>query len=1072
MSVVRGSRSIAWIALLVIWPAIAWGDDVTTGSVRGVVTDRASGRPIAAALVAATSTALQGAQTAFSDGDGAYLLTSLPPGPYKLTVYYNDAVFPRANLVIQVGKQAVVNLAIDGAAGKGEVIELAGTAPLIDQGSTKLGQSFTPDYTNNLPTPGTFGGTIAATGGAQLDAHGVSFAGATSPENVYIIEGLNTTDTGFGTLSADLPNEFIQETEVITGGYAAEYGRATGALVNVVTKAGGNQLHGSVFGRYAPGAFTAAAQTIRREGTAIDAAVNQDYRYDVGAELGGAIVRDKLWFHLGFAPSVVHTTTTRIVSHNLDVDQDGVPDQDPATGFTEREEVARRDLASSFQTYYLTAKLTGAISDAHRWQLAGWGNPQRADRVFDTVRDPSTAIQHVDQGAYDASGKWTSKLADGATQLDVVLGYHHGYSNTRPLHPSEDVPQIRYDYTRSLADFADLEGDLAACNDGPGDLYPRITNCPVLSYTDRGIGFLEDRTNDRMSARAAVTQRFQLLGHHVVKLGADIERSTYDSGRRYSGGALILRAPGDAGGGPYTINQYLQPDPSGAVPCGIDADGDGVGDIRCKISPSLQADTSDRSIALFLQDSWSPIPNLTINAGLRWEQQIGYEAGFLQGTIDPATGDTIPKVGLELDNLLAPRLGFIYDPTNEGRAKIMGHWGRFYENVPMDLNIRSFAAETLTSSVVGVNANGVPDGSCDYDHGTPALQDKLLACTPGISQALGGGISFVAPGLKGQYSQELILGAELEIMPRLSVGASYLHRSLPRVIEDMSTDGGNTFLIANPGADYDGDAARLDAQADGMTDPKLAALYHARAAQLRAVKTFDPPKRFYDALQITARTRATSQSLLIATYTYSRATGNYPGLFSTETTLLDPNVSTQYDLPDLLANRYGPSGLDRPHNLKVDGFYQLDLRRAGVITLGASLRAQSGIPANALAAHPVYGLGESYLLPRGFVYRSPVDTTVDTHISYGYQLSPTVRLEGFVEIFNLFDAQPEIAVDQIYTTDSALPIVGGDADDLAHAKVTENGRQLPVTVTKNLNYGKTSLRQAPLTGQVGFRLTF
>lgn len=1066
----RGSRSIAWIAPLVICaPAIAWADDVTTGALRGVVTDKATGKPALAAVVSATSPALQGAQAAIVDDTGAYFLTSLPPGTYTLTVSYNEAVFPRGNVVVQVGKQAVVNIAVDGRATRGEVITVVGSAPLIDQGSTKLGHSFTPDYTNNIPNTGTFGGTIAATGGAQLDAHGVSFAGATSPENVYIIEGLNTTDTAFGTLAADLPNEFLQETEVITGGYAAEYGRATGALINVVTKSGGNELHGSVFGRWAPGAFAAGAKAIRREGTAIDAAVNQDYRYDLGAELGGAIVRDKLWFHVGFAPSVSHSTTTRIVNHSFDDDQDGNPDVDPSTGFTRRAEVARRDLASSSKTYYLTAKLTGAISDNHRWSIAGWGNPRQADQVFDTVRDPNSAVERVDSGSYDASAKWTSKWHDGATQLDVVLGYHHGYSNTRPRHASEDVPQVRYDYTRSLYDFADLEGDIAACRDGgPDDKYPGIVNCPVLSYTDRGIGFVEDRRNDRMSARVALTQRFKLLGQHVLKVGADVERSTYNSGRRFTGGALIL----GTGDNVYNVTQYLRYDGSGAIPCGVDADGDGSGDLNCSLIPKLAANTGDRSIALFVQDSWQPIPQLTFNLGVRWEQQVGYEAGFLQGTIDPATGAVIPEKGFQLDDLFAPRLGFIFDPTNEGRAKIMGHWGRFYENIPMDLNIRSFAAETLMQSTVGVNRNGATDGSCPYDHGSPDLVTGVLGCAAGQQQVLGGGLSFVAPGLKGQYTQELILGAELEVMPQLSVAASYIHRTLPRVIEDMSTDGGNTFLIANPGADYERDAAKLDAQAAQMADPQLAALYHARAAQLRAVKSFDPPYRRYDAIELTARTRPTPQGLLLATYTYSRSVGNYPGLFSTETSLLDPNVSTQYDLPDLMPNRYGPLGLDRPHNLKVDGFYQLDLAKLGVVTLGASLHAQSGIPANALAAHPVYGPGESYLLPRGLIYRSPVDATVDTHVSYGYQLSPTVRLEGFVDIFNLFNAQPEIAVDQVYTPDAALPIVGGDAEDLAHAKATDNGRQVPTTVTKNLNYGKTSLRQAPLTGQVGFRLTF
>jgi len=174
------------------------------------------------------------------------------------------------------------------------------------------------------------------------------------------------------------------------------------------------------------------------------------------------------------------------------------------------------------------------------------------------------------------------------------------------------------------------------------------------------------------------------------------------------------------------------------------------------------------------------------------------------------------------------------------------------------------------------------------------------------------------------------------------------------------------------------------------SDDKLKALYQSRAAQLRVVKDFDPPSRNYDALQVTAKKRPTSNSLIQASYTYSRAKGNYPGLFSTETNQLDPNITSMYDLPDLMPNRYGASGLDRPHNLKIDGFYQFDLKKLGILVTGVSFRAQSGIPHNTLAAHPVYGLDESYLLPRGALYRSPATAQLDTHISYGRQINRNI----------------------------------------------------------------------------------
>ena len=99
---------------------------------------------------------------------------------------------------------------------------------------------------------------LGAAAGSQDDLYGVSFGGSTSAENIYIIEGINTTDPAYGLQSTNLPNEFIQETELITGGYNAEYGRSTGGVVNVLTKSGGNEFHGTVFTYFTPGALEAA----------------------------------------------------------------------------------------------------------------------------------------------------------------------------------------------------------------------------------------------------------------------------------------------------------------------------------------------------------------------------------------------------------------------------------------------------------------------------------------------------------------------------------------------------------------------------------------------------------------------------------------------------------------------------------------------------------------------------------------------------------------------------------------------------------------------------------------------
>ena len=1074
----------------------------TVGGLRGVLKDKATGEVAVGATVVATSPSLVGEQVVITDENGAYFISSLPPGVYTLTIYYNDKPFSRGNVLIQVGKEAVVNVTVDSAAGGvgGEVIEIRGNAPIIDQGSTKTSVTVTEDYTRNIPTGRTFGGVLGSVSGAQDDLYGTSISGATSAENVYVVEGINTTDTGFGGLSSNLPNEFIAETEVISGGYNAEFGRATGGIVNVVTKQGSNQFKGSVFAYVTPGALVADAEVIRRQGQSIDSRSDLDYRYDFGAEVGGPIIKDKLWFHVGFNPSLTKSTVRRDVQSRIDENMDGVPDIDQDTGLTRTETVSSSAYEVSTQRYYYTAKINGAVNQNNQFQVSAFGNPGGGDALFALTRNPNNVVIQRDDGAYDLALKWTSKFNDGKTQVDAVLGYHRGFENEIPLNEAQNVRAIRHGFSRSLYDFASLEGEdtIAACNDNdPNDKYKSIRNCPVINYTSQGLGFLEERTNARRSAVLAVTQRVKAAGYHTFKAGVDAELATYDSKRGYSGGGFMIQQTplASTGQSRWQLRNYMR----FARNLGPEEDPDTVmlapgqqlcaGDRAiCEPVESLSANTDNTSLAAFIQDSWQIRPNLTINAGLRWEQQTGYVAEALRGGILTPDGETIPDEAYKLKNMLAPRLGFIFDPTSEGKSKVFGHWGRFYENVPMDLNVRAFGGEITNFSLYNFNRRTPDqagyDPNCDVNFGSTMgsdLSQTILQCPDRFQQGLlGEGVEYVSPGLKGQFTQELILGAEYEFAADFTIGLNYIHRTLPTVIEDVSTDGGNTYMITNPGEDYSAEAQKLRDEAirlrgTGTTENMaLADVFEHRASLLDYVRRFDKPTRNYDALAITARQRPTRRSLLQASYTYSVSKGNYPGLFSTETGQLDPNLTSLYDLPDLMANRYGNLGLDRPHNLKVDGFYQFDLKTAGVLTAGASFRAISGIAHNALAAHPTYGLGEAYVLPRGAFARSPVTTNFDVQLGYGYRINKNTLAEGFLRVFNLFDAQEQLDVDENYTFDSAVPIVGGTESDLRHLKALDlgTGTDGQTTVTPNKNFNQLNARQSPRSIQLGFRLTF
>jgi hypothetical protein len=306
----------------------------TTGMVRGVVRDQSSGEPLIGATVVATSPALQGTQAAISDDRGEYRLPGLPPGDYVLTGYYGDAQVARPSVRIQLGLVVTVNLDLPSTGG--EVVTIEGRPPVVDQGSTKTGLVVNELDTRNLPTQRTFLDAARAAPGAQDDRYGIGFAGSTSPENLYLVDGMNTTGATFGLATTSLPNEFVRQIEVVTGGYGAELGRSTGGIVNVLTKAGGNQLHGSLFSTVTPGGLRTDRRFLPSDRSALTFPRAAGTDWDVGAEVGGPILPDRLWFHAGIMPSFSTTNVDRVISTQIDADGDAAPDSG-AGGFAASE---------------------------------------------------------------------------------------------------------------------------------------------------------------------------------------------------------------------------------------------------------------------------------------------------------------------------------------------------------------------------------------------------------------------------------------------------------------------------------------------------------------------------------------------------------------------------------------------------------------------------------------------------------------------------------------------------------------------------------------------------------------
>ena len=392
----------------------------------------------------------------------------------------------------------------------------------------------------------------------------------------------------------------------------------------------------------------------------------------------------------------------------------------------------------------------------------------------------------------------------------------------------------------------------------------------------------------------------------------------------------------------------------------------------------------------------------------------------------------------------------------------------------MRINERSFGGETFFIQRWGIGQCGDEVDFIGGPSGENCPDGSDAAVQPDFGDFLLGSGVVVVPGVKPQYMDEVVLGAEYEAFEDVRVGVAYKNRRLGRVLEDVSVDNADTYIIANPGEFDSGEEARLQAEIDDMAEGDERDVAQQELDDFRRIRLFDKAKRDYNAIEFIVTKRFSRNFFLQAAYTYARTEGNFGGLFSADTGQLDPNITSQFDLIELLANRDGPLPQDRPHYFKFDGYYTFDFEKYGQLTTGVRIRALSGIPQDALGTHYLYGTGESYLLPRGSIGRNDFEKSADIHVGYGRQLSKGYHLEGFFDVFNIANDQGTFDVDENYTFDPANPIVGGTEEDLVYLKQTTqtSGDEIPEPAGRNLNFGNAAIRYSPRFARIGIRLTF
>jgi hypothetical protein len=1039
----------------------------------GVVRDASDGKGIAGAVVTVTGVRLQGERVMTTDARGVYRLADLPAGTYALTVVHPDfgAGERRTGVELRSGVTARVDVRL--VRSRRDVVVVDVPAPTVDVGSSTTGLSLDGQTARRVPIVApiarggaarSFEAVAEAAPGARSDLYGTGLAGTTSPENRYQIDGLTVNDPSVGLGGTPLSVEFLEAVHVETGGFMPEHGRSTGGNIHAVTKSGSNDFHGGVWAYYTPGELEGRREIPRIERQTIVTERTLGWVGDVGFDVGGRLVRDKLWFYGGVSLSrTVHALSTSW--NRIAVGPDGEARIDQDTGLTGTERIAGTTSSSRAHGSGVQAlvKLTYSPAKQHTLELLAIYAPQRsgggggfglnprtgAPEVGHIIGDYTALARKYREDAADLLLRWNARAGDGRWNFETLLGWHHQDSSALPVDGSRlgsgiglaATPMVMYRRSDVLAVDGDGDGILdaplapgdashrevhavtdfmplpagapaGACDPTPFTFHNpttmlaehRTVVCPAgAPWFRHGPGLIYERRLDRAQVRHAVARLARGAGHHLIKFGVDFEYLHYVNDRGYTGDRVFRE--NFAGTAFAEHRQY----------------GFLGGPDEPHVLHRLHSDVGSTTIGGFLQDSWSIMDRVTLNAGLRYDAQQLF------------VGDTLVMV---MPNQLSPRAGLIWDPTYAGKAKLFVNYGRLYQTVPLNVVDVASSGEPAVSSIYQTtrcDPNDRSAGSC-FDDDTRI--DLGGATDPSRSWLFtSAGQVPIDPRLKPQASDEIVAGGEYELFAGMRIGAQYSHRQLVRIIEDMSRDESKTYFIGNPGF--------------GVADD------------------FPRARRLYDAATLTFERRFDGRWHVLGSYTASWLRGNVSGLFRPENGQLAPNMNSDFDLIAMRVNRDGDLPGDNRHSLKLFASGEIALPHRQSVRLGAAVRARSGGPTNYLANQLFYGHSEIFILPRGAGERLPWVFGVDPSVAYTKRMPRDVSLTVSIDVFNVANFQQVLAIDERYTTDEVKPIAGGAREDL---KMLLNTGEKPVAV--NPNFGNPTAYQPPRQFRFGVRLTF
>lgn len=975
----------------------------TTGSIEGTVTD-VNGASVPGVTVTATR---QGgrSQTVTSNDEGIYRIPQLEPGRYVVTVEAAKgfARFEQTDVEVSLGRTSNITVSLR-PQGATEVVEVtASSGAAIDVTANTTGTNVSTEQFSNFPTQRTvqslysIAPTVSRSG--LRDASGrdrdPSVAGSSGPENNYILDGVTVSDPAFGGSGANLPFEFVQEVEVKTGAYGAEFGKATGGIFNVITKSGTNDIRGDAFVYFTPKSFVREVKSSAIPFTGSAPAGFSEV--DAGFDIGGPIVKDKLWFFGAFNPQ--RRNNYFLTQTFLD------------------------EVNNKVTTPFYAGKITWQPSQNHVFNFSTFGDFTKQEGFLfggsGFGADENSFRGETQTGGHNYAFRLNSTFTPNFIG-EFSAGLHFQRANTLP-DPSQAAIPLVADNFSLLNNSGQILNPTSTSLVGSNGVFLTFVNGTGLSsttalqrgYIRQGFGLISDQDRDRYEGAARMQN---IWGNHTFKYGFELNQNRYRINTRSTGPTQSFASAFDPFVGFRVTNNYAActgNTTTRVVTCPLAAfstriqtlidngflpqytsTATAVFDVASAPNPILLLSsvrvrdfrlttrgefTHTNTESFYVQDDWKATKNLQFNFGLRWDYQQTYGSDTKYFSLNNF-----------MDNA-QPRLGFIWDFTGEGRGKIFANFAKFVETpVPLDLNVRAGGDDQQIDFNINVDRVNAPAGS----HSVADIGN------------LGGDRTPIDPGLKPQTVNEWTAGIEYSPLKDFALGFRGIYRAQRDVIEDGSFDDGDHYFIFNPGR-----------RGNGETTEDI-------ACSTPGIGCFGRARRYYRALEFTATKRFTNNWQLISSYVYSSLIGNYEGLFRNDNGQSDPNITSLFDLVSLLKNTYGRLPNDRPHQFKVDGTYRTPFK----LLLSTSFRAQSGIPFNALIPHAVYGNNEGFEVQRGTAVnpftgddRTPTTWNLDFGAYYPLQLGENRQLRFQLDWFNVTNSQRAIRQDETFRLNSGIP---------------------------------------------------